>query len=73
MNAEELKKQKVNRQHKNKKGDRSLPKINYYVAYVEKIQTVNFRTKVRHLFRLTKRNGQNRNCQIDKGQSIDCI
>nr|WP_161941961.1 IS30 family transposase [Petrimonas mucosa] len=25
------------------KGDRSLPKINYYVAY-EKIQTVNFRT-----------------------------
>jgi hypothetical protein len=24
----------------NKKGDRSLPKINYYVAY-EKIQTVN--------------------------------
>jgi len=32
------------------KGDRSLPKINYYVAY-EKIQTVNFRTKVRDLFR----------------------
>ncbi len=29
----------------NKKGDRSLPKINYYVAY-EKIQTVNFRAKI---------------------------
>lgn len=40
MNAEELKKQKVNRQHKNKKGDRSLPKINYYVVY-ENLQTVN--------------------------------
>src|SRR5690554_4363109 len=36
------------------KGDRSLPKINYYVAY-EKIQTVNFRTKVRDLFRFRKR------------------
>src|SRR5690554_1235164 len=35
------------------KGDRSLPKINYYVAY-EKIQTVNFRTKVRDLFRFRK-------------------
>jgi len=45
----------VNRQHIfNKKGDRSLPKINYYVAY-EKIQTVNFRAKLHENRVISKR------------------
>jgi hypothetical protein len=38
---------------KNEKGDRSLPEINYHVAY-EKIETVNSRTKVRHLLGIRK-------------------
>ena len=39
------------------KGDRSLPEINYYVAY--EIQTVNFRAKVRAIY-LGKQKGTSR-------------
>jgi hypothetical protein len=55
---------------KNEKGDRSLPEINYHVAYEKKLQTVNFRTKVRHFLGIRKRVEPKRDRQVNRRERI---